>query len=86
MIQVPIIGWVIAAIRAIGVSVPFYFLWRWLAPVYLPFLPEQWQALPFWHCVGLFGLAACLRVASPFVVSSSSESSSKTEKQAGGRP
>lgn len=46
---------------AIFLSVPFYFLWNILAPIYGYELPAVYQHLPFWHCVGLFVLAAILR-------------------------
>jgi hypothetical protein len=42
-------------------SIPFYFLWNALAPIYAPTLPPLYQHLPFWNCVGLFGLAAVIR-------------------------
>lgn len=34
-------------------TVPIYFLWNWLAPKYLYFLPEVWINLPFWETMGL---------------------------------
>ena len=46
---------------ALALSVPFYFLWNYLAPIYLPGLPELYRHLPFWHCVGLFTIVAILR-------------------------
>ncbi len=46
----------------IFLSVPFYFLWNYLAPIYLPQLPPVYLHVPFWHCVGIFGLAAIFRL------------------------
>jgi hypothetical protein len=42
-------------------SVPFYFLWNKLAPVYFYQIPSLYRQIPFWHCVGLFLLIAILR-------------------------
>jgi hypothetical protein len=47
---------------AIALSIPFYFLWNWLAPVYAPGLPPLYLHLPFLHCVGLLLLASILRM------------------------
>ena len=44
-------------------SVPFYFLWNGLAPIYLPQLPPVYLHVPFWHCVGIFALLAILKMA-----------------------
>lgn len=46
---------------AIVLSVPFYFLWNYFAPIYGYALPPVYQHLPFWHCVGLFTLLAIFR-------------------------
>lgn len=42
-------------------SIPFYFLWNALAPIYAPNLPPLYQHIPFWNAMGLFGLAAVMR-------------------------
>jgi hypothetical protein len=42
-------------------SIPFYFIWNKLAPIYCYWLPPVYQHLPFWHCMGLFVLLAILR-------------------------
>jgi hypothetical protein len=49
-------------IGSIFLSVPFYFLWNYFAPIYGPQMPPMYQHLPFWHCVGLFAMAAILRI------------------------
>jgi hypothetical protein len=43
-------------------SVPFYFLWNYLIPIYGYQLPPVYQHIPFWHCVGLFALVAIIRM------------------------
>lgn len=58
----PVLGWLIGFLLSFFIAIPFYFLWNWLAPVYLDFLPSKYLALPFWHCVGLFMLGSMLRI------------------------
>ena len=40
-----------------------YFLWNYMAPVYLTFLPVQYLHLPWWHCVCLLWL---MQIINPF--------------------
>lgn len=47
---------------AIFLSIPFWWIWNKLAPIYCYWLPTVYQKLPFWHCVGLFVLLTILRV------------------------
>lgn len=42
-------------------SVPFYFLWNRLAPIYAGALPPLYRHIPFLDCVGLFVLLAIAR-------------------------
>ena len=35
-------------------AIPTYFLWNHFAPIYLPDLPPQYQAVPYWHIAGIF--------------------------------
>lgn len=46
----------------IFLSIPFFFLWNYLAPIYLSQLPAVYLHVPFWHCVGLFALVAIFRM------------------------
>jgi hypothetical protein len=48
-------------IYAVILSVPFYFIWNRLAPIYFRGLPPQYQHIPFGHCAGLFVLIAIAR-------------------------
>jgi hypothetical protein len=54
-------GYFMGIFGAIFWSIPFYFLWNALAPTYAYWLPEIYQRLPFWHCMGLFLIVAILR-------------------------
>lgn len=39
---------------AIVTAVPFYYGWNRIASVYLPFIPDLYQTLPYWDIVGFF--------------------------------
>jgi hypothetical protein len=58
---IPVLGWLLAAIICGLASVPVYFLWNWLAPMYFSFLPSQYLNLPYMHVIGLMWLIASLR-------------------------
>lgn len=47
---------------AFVLSIPFYFLWNFFAPIYLPNLPVQYLNVPFLHCAGLFILVEIARL------------------------
>lgn len=51
----------IVAFAAVA-SIPVYFLWNALAPVYFYWLPQVYLNIPFWQTVGLLVLIAILRV------------------------
>jgi len=35
-------------------AIPMYFCWNCIASVYLSFIPELYQNIPYWHIVGIF--------------------------------
>ena len=76
---IPILGWLISALFAMSLAVPFYFIWNALAPTYFYFLPAVYKAIPFWDCVGLFIILPILK--SMLVPKFSSVSSSSEAKQ-----
>ncbi|MFZ3229318.1 MAG: hypothetical protein WA160_03860 [Pseudobdellovibrio sp.] len=47
--------------KNIFLAIPFYFLWNFLAPMYLYSLPDVYKNIPFWHCVGFFLIISILR-------------------------
>jgi hypothetical protein len=51
-----------SSLGVLFLSSPFYFLWNYLAPIYMSQLPSVYQHIPFWHCVGLFALVAIIRM------------------------
>lgn len=61
--MIPVLGWVLGFILSFCISIPFYFIWNWLAPIYFYWLPEIYHAIPFFHCVGLFMLMPMIRFA-----------------------
>jgi len=52
--KIPVIGWFFSILASVSLSVPFYFCWNAVAPVYFYFLPEIYHNIPFWSCVALF--------------------------------
>ena len=48
-------------IGAFFLAIPFYFLWNYFAPIYLPNLPEVYSSIPFWHCLGIFVLIGIVK-------------------------
>lgn len=71
---IPVLDWMISLGVSISLSVPFWFIWNRLAPVYFYWLPAVYQRIPFWNCVGLFIIVSILRTMVPTLVSSSSSS------------
>ena len=53
---IPVVGWLLSFLLSVFISVPFYFIWNALGPIYFYWLPKVYLNLPFWHCVGLFML------------------------------
>lgn len=61
--KLPIIGWILSSVAAVSLSVPFWVCWTasGLGKRYFYWLPEVYQSIPFWHCVGLFIIIAILK-------------------------
>jgi len=80
--KLPIIGWILSVTASVSLSIPFWFCWTHcgLGEKYFYFLPELYQRIPFWNCVGLFIVISIIKgTLIPTLVSSSS--SSKTGKE-----
>ncbi len=62
--MIPFVGWIISALAMASLAVPFWFLWTAceLGTMYFGFLPDKYQTLPFFHCVGLFIVISILKV------------------------
>lgn len=60
---IPIVGWLLDFVFCASLSLPFWFCWTCcgLGQLYFGFLPERYQSIPFWHCVGLFIIIGILR-------------------------
>jgi len=76
--KIPFIGWALTFAASVSLSVPFWFIWNRLAPIYFYQLPEVYKHIPFWHCVGLFIVIPILKhTLVPQLASVSNDSSSK---------
>ncbi len=49
------------AIGGAILSIPLWWLWNKLAPIYFYWLPKVYLAIPFWHVVGLVLLVVTLQ-------------------------
>lgn len=78
---IPVIGWIATFIFSTFISIPFYFIWNWLAPTYFAFLPKVYLDVPFWDCVGMFMLMPMVKIlVYPRRMIASSSSESKSDK------
>lgn len=59
--HIPVLGWMIAAFFSGCLSIPLWFLWNKLAPIYFYWLPGKYLSLPFLHVVGLVLLMSIFR-------------------------
>lgn len=59
--QVPIIGWLISFILNLFLTIPTYYLWNYIAPKYLYFIPEKYQVLPFWDILWIIMLISIVK-------------------------
>lgn len=57
-----LIGWVITAFLATLMAIPVHFLWSWLAPVYLSFLPVVYLKIGFFDMLGILALIAFAKI------------------------
>ena len=75
---IPVLGWLISFVLSVCISIPFYFLWNWLAPIYGYWLPRVYLEVPFWHCVGLFMLMPMVKtLLVPKIASASADAKAK---------
>jgi hypothetical protein len=61
--KIPVFGWVLSVLAAVGLSVPFWIAWTVceIGKTYFYFIPVLFQSIPFWDCVGLFMVIAILK-------------------------
>ena len=76
---IPVFGWLLGLLMHASLAVPFWLFWNWLAPKFFYFVPEVYQTLGFWECVGLFVILSILKLALvPKLASISSTSENKS--------
>jgi hypothetical protein len=61
--KIPFFGWILSAMGAISLSIPFWLCWTigGIGEKYFSWIPEVYQVIPFWHCVSLFIVIAILK-------------------------
>jgi len=80
MNAIPVIGWIISLTFTISTSIPFWFAWTHfgIGKTYFYWLPEVYQSIPFWNCVGLFlCIGILLRTLTPKFVTVSQSNTNK---------
>lgn len=60
---IPVVGWILSLLVNASLAVPFWLCWTvcGIGKGYFQFLPEQWQSIPFWDCVGIFMVVTLIR-------------------------
>jgi len=61
--SLPIIGWLISFIATTSLSLAFWVCWSvgGIGTKYFYFLPDTYQDISFWNCVGLFIVISILK-------------------------
>lgn len=78
--SLPVIGWMLSFGANASMSVPFWLIWTafGIGRRYFYWLPEIYQSIPFWNCVGLFIVIGILKtVLTPRLVSVSQSNKEK---------
>ena len=81
MNAIPVFGWAIALLFNISTAVPFWIVWTacGIGRKYFYFLPDVYQAVGFWECVGLFTAIGILkRMLTPQLASVTQSNDSKS--------
>ena len=60
---IPVIGWILSIFFTASLSLPFWFIWTVcdIGKKYFYWIPEVYQSIPFWECVGLFMVISILK-------------------------
>ena len=77
---IPIVGWLLSLIFSVSLAIPFWICYTvcGLGVKYFYWLPKVYQAVPFWHCVGLF---ICISVLKSMLVPKFSSVSNQNESK-----
>ena len=63
MNAIPVVGWALALLFNISTAVPFWIVWTacGIGRKYFYFLPDVYQSVGFWECVGWFTVVGILK-------------------------
>lgn len=84
MNAIPFIGWFIDFVVKASMSLPFWLIWTkfGIGEKYFYFLPEVYQSISFWDCVGLFiAVPIAYSVFIPKIMSVSNSNENKKMKK-----
>jgi hypothetical protein len=78
---IPIVGWALSFAVNVSLAIPFWICWTicGIGSTYFKFLPQEWQSIPFWNCVGLFISISILKLIVVPRLASVSQSSGKDD-------
>lgn len=76
----PIFGWFLSFVGNVSLAIPFWICWTicGIGEKYGYFLPEIFQSIPFWDCVGIFMSLSIINTFLPKLVNNSSSSKSES--------
>lgn len=77
----PVVGWILSFIGNVSLSIPFWICWTicGIGSHYFDFLPNHWQAIPFWNCVGLFMSVSIIKTVFVPTIASVTQSADKKD-------
>lgn len=77
--KLPIIGWILSFTASVSLSIPFWICWTvcGIGAKYFSFLPQVYQVIPFWNCVGLFIVLSVLKGLVPTLANVDNSNSNK---------
>ena len=81
--KIPVIGWILSSIASVSLAVPFYICWTAceVGKTYFYFVPEVYQSISFWNCVGLFIVLGVLKGVFTFKLVSVNQTVNKDSKK-----
>jgi len=61
--HIPVFGWLISLFLNVSLAIPFWFIWTHchIGQHFFYFLPQVFQSIGFWDCVGLFFVIGILK-------------------------
>lgn len=80
--KIPFLGWLLSFCASVSLSIPFWICWTvcGIGRTYFYFVPEVYQVIPFWNCVGLFIVISIVKGTLVPTIASVSQTNNNTGK------